>query len=59
MHKPTWFREGTVVFSNAQTCGITKDGEELFVIDATTGRRTAVMDDALRRDVQAIVTGKE
>lgn len=58
MHKPRWFREAEVVISNAPTCGINKDGEELYVVDSATGRRTETIDDQLRADVGAILSGQ-
>ncbi len=58
MHKPSWFKQGLVAVSNAPTCGINKDGEELYLIEAATGLRTTEMDDSLHRDVEALTSGK-
>lgn len=55
MHKPAWFRDDAVVFSFASTVGINKDGEELYVIDAETGKRTDKVNDQLAQDVHAIL----
>lgn len=55
MHKPSWFKPGLVAVSNAPTCGINKDGEDLFLIDPETGLRTTVIDDALERDASALL----
>jgi hypothetical protein len=59
MHKPSWFRDDEVVVSFAPTVGINKDGEELFVIDPKTGKRTDEINDRLRADVDAILAGEE
>lgn len=58
VHRPSWFTDGAVVVSFAETCGINKDGNTLFVIDSATGSRTSEIDDRLRRDVEAIVEGR-
>jgi len=55
VHKPSWFKPGLVAVSNAATCGINKDGQELYLVDAATGKRTSVIDDALERDVRALL----
>ena len=55
MHKPSWFKPGLVAVSNASTCGINKDGEELFLIDPETGTRTTSIDDALQCDVKKLL----
>lgn len=57
VHKPAWFTDGLVFVSYAPTVGINKDGEELFVVDAATGRRTDVIDDKLLDDVRSLETG--
>lgn len=59
MHKPSWFRKDKVLVSFAPTVGINKDGEELFVVDERTGRRTNELDDRLSEDVEAILQGQE
>jgi hypothetical protein len=58
MHKPSWFRDDEVLVSFAPTCGIYKKGEERFRIDAASGRRTKAIDDLLREDVDAAVSGR-
>lgn len=55
VHKPAWFSNGSVFVSYAETVGINKDGAELFVIDPATGRRTPDIDDAVSRDVEALL----
>lgn len=53
--RPAWFRDGQVLVCFAPTCGINKDGEELYVVDDATGCRTRVLDDRLGLDVQAVL----
>lgn len=58
MQRPSWFKEGKVLVSFADTVGINKDGEELYVVDPSTGKRTGEINDELARDVDAILKGK-
>jgi len=58
MHRPSWFKDGQVVVSFAPTAGINKDGEELYVVDSETGKRTGRINDRLARDVDAILAGE-
>lgn len=55
VHKPSWFRDGEVFVSFADTVGINKDGNTLFAIDSTTGKRTATVDDKVAADVEALL----
>ncbi|MFI5003761.1 MAG: hypothetical protein ACHQE6_01985 [Solirubrobacterales bacterium] len=57
MHRPSWFIDGQVVVSNAQTCGINKDGEELYIVDPRTGEHTGEFDDQLGSDVRRVLEG--
>jgi hypothetical protein len=57
MHRPSWFIDGQVVVSNAQTCGINKDGEELYIVDLKTGEHAGELDDRLRSDVRRVLKG--
>ncbi|MFF4811279.1 hypothetical protein ACFY03_24035 [Micromonospora chersina] len=57
VHKPAWFRDGQVFVSYAPTCGINKDGEELYVVDPETGQRTDVIDDRMADDVDRLLAG--
>jgi type I restriction enzyme M protein len=57
MHRPSWFRDDEVVISYAPTVGINKDGEELYVVDPVTGKRTDEINDTLAADVDAILGG--
>jgi len=57
VHRPSWFRDDKVVVSYAPTVGINKDGEELYVIDPKTGKRTNQINDQLAADVDAILNG--
>lgn len=43
--------------SYAPTVGINKDGEELYVVNASTGKRTDEINDRLAGDVNAILRG--
>lgn len=57
-HKPSWFRDDEVFVSFADTCGINKDGNTLFAVDPSTGKRTSVVDDRLIEDVDALLAGQ-
>ncbi len=59
MNRPSWFKNDEIVFSFAPTVGINKDGQELYLIDPVTGRRTEQIDDQLADDVAAILTGRD
>jgi type I restriction enzyme M protein len=59
MHRPSWFRDDKVLISNAETVGINKDGEELYLIDQATGQRTETINDQLARDVAAVLQGED
>lgn len=54
-HKPEWFKDGKVFVSFAETVGINKDGHELYVVDAATGKRTETIDDAVARDLDDLI----
>ena len=56
-YKPAWFRDDSVFVSFAETVGINKDGHDLFVVDASTGKRTDVIDDKVATDVRALMNG--
>lgn len=56
-HKPAWFRDGAVFVSYAPTVGINKDGEDLFVVDAATGKRTDAINNQVQRDIDALQSG--
>lgn len=58
VHMPSWFRDGEVFVSFAPTIGINKDGEDLYVIDADTGKRTEVVDDQIQEDVDQLLSGQ-
>lgn len=57
-HKPNWFRDGEVFVSFADTCGINKDGNVLYTIVPSTGKRTETIDDRLMEDIDALVAGR-
>jgi hypothetical protein len=54
MHKPSWFSDGTVMISTAHTCGLTKGGRNLPLIDRATGSRVQVLDSDTGELVDAI-----
>lgn len=58
IHRPSWFRDDAILVSYAPTCGINKDGEELYKVDPATGQRTLEIDDLLREDVHAVLHGE-
>ena len=39
IYKPSWFSDETVMVSTAPTCGLTKGGRLLPLIDHSTGQR--------------------
>jgi hypothetical protein len=50
----TWVREGQVLVVNSKTCGINKDGNELYWVNPETGERDYNrLDDQLSEDCQA------
>lgn len=57
-HKPAWFRDDQVFVSYAETVGINKDGETLFVIDESTGKRSETIDDRVAEDVDALLSDR-
>lgn len=58
-HRPSWFRDGEVFVSYADTVGINKDGNLLFTVDPQTGKRTTLIDDKVSSDVDALTAGEE
>jgi hypothetical protein len=68
LHKPDWFSDDTVMVSTAPTCGLTKGGRLLPLLDPTTGRKVREPDsdgleadavnDALLRDMEALRAGE-
>lgn len=68
IHKPSWFRENEIMVSTAPTCGLTKGGRLLPLVDRETGRRLQVLDpdtgefvdaidDQLKSDMEALRDG--
>lgn len=51
--------KNSVVFLNARTCGIYKNGGPRFKTDPATGRRTSEVDDELNEMVDAFIAGKK
>lgn len=54
---PPWVDGSRTWVSNAPTIGINKDGNELFVIDRATHRRTAQINDEAIKDVESLLQG--
>jgi len=70
VRKPSWFSETKVMVSTAPTCGLTKGGRLLPLVDPETGFRVQVKDpetgelvdainDKLLEDMQALAAGEE
>jgi type I restriction enzyme M protein len=68
MHKPAWFQEGQILVSTAPTCGLTKGGRLLPLVNRQTGQREQVqdpdtgelidaIDDQLKADMEALRGG--
>ena len=67
--KPSWFSDDKIMVSTAPTCGLSKGGRLLPVIDPVTGKRKQVKDtetnglvdavnDKLLEDAKALASGK-
>lgn len=54
IHRPTWFRDDKILVSTAPTCGLTKGGRTLPLVDRTTGQRVQVIDPDTGAPVDAI-----
>jgi type I restriction enzyme M protein len=58
MKKPSWFKDGSILVVNSQTCGINKDGREQYLVNKTTGERSeSSIDDELADCCESIVKG--
>ena len=56
--KLSWVKNGKVLIINSLTCGINKDGEELYVVDRITGERDYTqLDDQLSTDCDSVLNG--
>lgn len=69
IHRPSWFRDGQVLVSTAPTCGLTKGGRLLPLVDRATGQRVQIadpetgelvdaIDDQLKSDMEALRVGQ-
>lgn len=69
IHKPSWFRDDEIMVSTAPTCGLTKGGRLLPLVNRETGQRVQVkdpetgelidaIDDQLKIDMEALRAGK-
>ncbi|MCJ7420950.1 hypothetical protein [Sphingomicrobium astaxanthinifaciens] len=70
IHKPSWFSDEAIMVSTASTCGLTKGGRLLPIIDPHTGKRVQevdpetgaavdAIDDKLKRDALALAGGEK
>ncbi|MEJ1154616.1 hypothetical protein [Microbacterium marmarense] len=59
VHRPAWFKDGFVYVSYADTVGINKDGNTLFRVDTSTGKRTTTIDDKVEADVDALRASRD
>jgi hypothetical protein len=68
IRKPSWFRDDEIMVSTAPTCGLTKGGRLLPLVDRITGQRVQVpdpetgelvdaIDDQLKSDMEALRAG--
>lgn len=54
----SWVQEDKVLVLNSKTCGINKDGNELYKVDPITGERDySTLDDQLSEDCDAVLNG--
>jgi hypothetical protein len=69
IHKPSWFKDDRIMVSTAPTCGLTKGGRTLPLINQKTGQRIQVIDsetgglidavdDQLKADMEALRDGR-
>lgn len=55
----SWVKEGKVLVLNSKTCGINKDGNELYKVNPITGERDYTkIDDQLSEDCDAVIKGQ-
>lgn len=70
IRKPSWFSSETIMVSTAPTCGLTKGGRLLPIVDPTTGKRVQeidpetgaavdAIDDKLKEDAIALSNGQK
>ena len=70
IRKPSWFSSETIMVSTAPTCGLTKGGRLLPIVDPTTGKRVQeidpetgaavdAIDDRLKEDAIALLKGQQ
>ncbi|MFZ3351492.1 MAG: hypothetical protein WA268_11565 [Xanthobacteraceae bacterium] len=70
IRKPNWFSSETIMVSTAPTCGLTKGGRLLPIVDPTTGKRVQeldpetgaavdAIDDRLAEDAMALSKGQQ
>lgn len=55
----SWVRSNQVLVMNSKTCGINKDGNELYAVDPNTGKRDYCrIDNQLSDDCNSVMCGK-
>lgn len=55
----SWVKEGQVLVINSKTCGINKDGNELYVVDKESGERDySRIDNQLSDDCDSVLSGQ-
>jgi len=54
IRKPSWFSDQKIMVSTAPTCGLTKGGRALPLIDTATGARVQVPDPETGELVDAV-----
>ncbi|MBJ6373676.1 hypothetical protein [Sedimentitalea arenosa] len=70
IRKPSWFSSETIMVSTAPTCGLTKGGRLLPIVDPITGKRIQetdpetggsvdAVDDKLKADAIALANGSQ
>lgn len=70
IRKPSWFSSDTIMVSTAPTCGLTKGGRLLPIVDPATGKRVQeidpetgaavdAIDDKLKEDAIALSKGQQ
>lgn len=70
IYRPSWFRDDKIMVSTAPTCGLTKGGRILPLVNCETGQRVQMIDpdtgglvdavdDQLKVDMEALRAGKQ
>lgn len=54
IHKPSWFRDDAIMVSTAPTCGLTKGGRLLPLVNTKTGERVKEIDEETGEPIDAV-----